>query len=75
MGIEDEDVTEWLLTLIQGRVGLVQGPDDLQRARASMETLITVGVSNAQHRLYNKLEPVFLNEALFSLPHLFPLTD
>ncbi len=75
MGIEDEDVTEWLLTLIEGRVGLVQGPDDLQRARASMETLITVGVSNAQHRLYNKLEPVFLNEALFNLPHLFPLTD
>ena len=53
----------------------MQGPDDLQRARASMETLITVGVSNAQHRLYNKLEPVFLNEALFNLPHLFPLTD
>ena len=41
MGIEDEDVTEWILTLIEGRVGLVQGPDDLQRARASMETLIT----------------------------------
>jgi hypothetical protein len=61
--------------LIEGRVGLVQGPDDLQRARAAMETLITVGVSNAQHRMYNKLETFFLNEALFSLPHLFPLTD
>jgi len=75
MGIEAEDVTEWVLTLIEGRVGLVQGPDDLQRARAAMETLITVGVSNAQHRMYNKLETFFLNEALFSLPHLFPLTD
>ena len=75
MGIEDEDVTEWVLTLIEGRVGLVQGPDDLQRARASMETLITVGVDNAQDRGFKKLETFFLNEALFSLPHLFPLTD
>ncbi len=75
MGIEDEDVTEWLLTLIEGRVGLEQGPDDLQRARASMETLISVAVKNAQGRMFNKLETFFLNEALFSLPHLFPLTD
>jgi len=75
MSIEDEEVTEWVLTLIEGRVGLVQGPDDLQRARASMETLITKGVSKAQQRGFHTLQAFFLNEALFSLPHLFPLTD
>jgi hypothetical protein len=75
MPMKDEDVTEWMLTLIEGRVGLVQGPDDLQRARSSMETLVEVAVHNARTRQFNTLEPFFLNEALFSLPHLFPITD
>jgi hypothetical protein len=74
--IKDEDTTEWIMTLIEGRVGLVQTPEDLQRARAAMETLITAGVDNAKRKgINNKLDAFFLNDALFNLPHLFPLSD
>jgi len=72
--IKDEDTTEWIMTLIQGRVGLVQTPDDLQRARASMETLVTAA-ANAQPQPAIRLDPFFLNQTLFNRPHLFPLTD
>jgi hypothetical protein len=72
--IKDEDTTEWIMTLIEGRVGLVQTPEDLQRARASMETLITAA-ANAQPKPAVKLDAFFLNQALFNMPHLFPLTD
>jgi type VI secretion system (T6SS) phospholipase Tle1-like effector len=72
--IKDEDTTEWIMTLIEGRVGLVQTPEDLQRARASIETLITAAV-NAQPKPVIKVDAFFLNQALFNMPHLFPLSD
>ncbi|HUR34844.1 MAG TPA: DUF2235 domain-containing protein [Vicinamibacterales bacterium] len=74
-GKDDDDVYEWLVTLVEGRVLLVQNAADLERARKAMETLIDTAYGNGARRQYKKLEPVFLNEALFSLPHLFPLTD
>jgi hypothetical protein len=65
----------WLLTLIEGRVLLVQTEADLTRARSAMGLLVSTAIDGCVRRDYHVLVDFFLNEALFSLPHLFPLTD
>ena len=66
---------EWLLTLFEGRVSLVTTDAELTLARANGGRLITAAADNARRRDFRVLQEFFLNEALFSLPHLFPLTD
>ena len=66
---------EWLLTLFEGRVGLVTNEAQLTLARANVGRLITSAAAAAKQRDFRVLQAFFLNEALFSLPHLFPLTD
>jgi len=65
----------WLLTLIEGRVGLVTNDAQLALARANTGVLIARAVHKARLRGFHVLSDFFLNEALFESPHLFPLTD
>ncbi|MGC4081506.1 MAG: DUF2235 domain-containing protein [Vicinamibacterales bacterium] len=70
-----EHARAWLLNLIEGRVILVTTEAELTLARANMGRLIATAADNARRRDFRVLSEFFLNEALFSLPHLFPFTD
>jgi hypothetical protein len=70
-----DHVRTWLLNLFEGRVILVNNDADLARACANVGVLIETATSNARHRDFRVLQDFFLNEALFSLPHLYPLRD
>jgi hypothetical protein len=65
----------WLLNLLEGRVILVTNEAELARARANVGVLIETAVANAKRRDFRVLSEFFLNEALFSLPHLYPVRD
>ena len=68
-------VRDELLTLFQGRVVLVTNEEQLKVACAAASRLLKTMVHGAQERGYHSMEPFFFNEALFKLPHLYPLTD
>jgi hypothetical protein len=70
-----DQVRDELLTLFQGRVVLVINEEQLKVACAAATRLMKTAVHGAQERGYHVLAPFFLNEALFKLPHLYPLTD
>ncbi len=70
-----EHARVWLLTLIEGRVGLVTTEAELTQARAGIGILVARAVHKARQRDFHVLSDFFLNEALFESPHLFPLTD
>jgi hypothetical protein len=70
-----DQVRDELLTLFQGRVVLVINEEQLKVACAAVTRLMKTAVHGAQERGYHVLAPFFLNEALFQLPHLYPLTD
>ena len=64
-----------MLNLLEGRVILVTNEAELTQARANIGLLIATAAGNAKRRDFRVLAEFFLNEALFSLPHLFPLRD
>ena len=66
---------EWLLSLIEGRVLLVQSDADLVRAQKGMAVLVTRAVEKARRMHANSLDEFTLNQSLFELPHVFPITD
>jgi len=66
---------EWLLSLIEGRVLLVQSDADLVRAKKAMAVLVTRAVEKARRMHANSLDEFVLNQSLFELPHVFPITD
>jgi hypothetical protein len=70
-----DQVRDELLTLFQGRVVLVINEEQLKVACAAVTRLMNTAVHGAQERGYHVLAPFFLNEALFKLQHLYPLTD
>ncbi len=70
-----DHVRAWLLNLIEGRVILVTNEAELTQARVNIGVLISTAAQNAKRRDFRVLTEFFLNEALFSLPHLFPLRD
>ena len=70
-----DHVRAWLLTLFEGRVILVTNDNDLAKACANVGVLIDTATGNARRRDFRVLQEFFMNEALFSLPHLFPLRD
>lgn len=74
-GFTLDHIHDALLTLITGRVPLVTNEADLLRARAAVARLIELTVQGARRRGFHVLAEFFLNEALFSSPHLYPLTD
>ena len=64
-----------MLNLIEGRIILVTNEAELTQARANIGVLIATATRNAKLRDFRVLTEFFMNEALFSLPHLFPLRD
>jgi len=74
-GYNLDHVRAWLLNLIEGRIILVTNEAELTQARANIGVLIATATRNAKLRDFRVLTEFFLNEALFSLPHLFPLRD
>ena len=74
-GFDLTHARDWLLTLFEGRVALVTNDAQLTLARANVGRLIAAAAAAATRRDFHVLQDFFLNEALFSLPHLFPLTD
>jgi hypothetical protein len=74
-GFNLDHARAWLLTLFEGRVILVTNEAELARARANVGVLIATAAANAKRRDFRVLSEFFLNEALFSLPHLYPVRD
>jgi hypothetical protein len=70
-----DHVRDALLTLFQGRVLLVTNEAELTQARQAVNRLLLTMVAGARERNFRVLQEFFLNEALFKLPHLYPLTD
>jgi hypothetical protein len=65
-----------LLTLFQGRISLVTNDAQLSQACNAVARLVSTAIDGARQRGFtNGLPEFFLNEALFKLPRLFPLTD
>jgi hypothetical protein len=75
LGFRLESVKDPLLTLFQGRISLITNDDDLRRGRGAAVRLVATMVHGAQEKGFHVLNEFFLNEALFALPRLFPLTD
>jgi hypothetical protein len=74
-GFTLDHIHDSLLTLLTGRVPLVTNDTDLARARAGVAQLMATTIQGARRRGFHVLADFFLNEALFNLPHLYPLTD
>jgi hypothetical protein len=74
-GFNLDHARAWLLNLFEGRVILVTNEAELARARANVGVLISAAAANARRRDFRVLSEFFLNEALFALPHLFPVRD
>ena len=74
-GFTMEFIHDPLLTLLQGRVVLVNSDADLARAREGVARLMAVACAGARERGFANLNEFFLNEALFKSPRLYPVTD
>ena len=74
-GFDLEHARSWLLNLLEGRVILVTNDADLTRARSGVGALVQAAADEAKRRDFRVLSEFFLNEALFRLPHLYPVTD
>jgi len=74
-GFKLDPVRDPLLTLFQGRISLVTNEEELKTARNSAARLVLAMIHGAEMRAFHVLTEFFLTEALFNLPHLFPLTD
>jgi len=70
-----DKVKEPLLMLFHGRVSLITNDQQLNQARDATARLVSTMIRGARERGYQMAEEFFLNEALFKLPRLYPLTD
>ncbi len=70
-----DPIREPLLTLFEARSPLVTDDEKLQAARKAVARLITTTIAGARQRGFHVLDEFFLNEALFKMPRVFPLTD
>jgi len=71
-----DPIRDPLMTLFEGRVPLVT--DDGQKlhdAREAVARLVKTTMAGARERGFHVLSEFFLNEALFKMPRVFPLTD
>jgi hypothetical protein len=60
---------------LQGRISLVTTDDQLKIAQNAVSRLMATAIQGTRERGFHVLNEFFLNEALFKLPRLFPLTD
>jgi len=70
-----DPIREPLLSLFEARSLLVTDDEKLQAARHAVARLITTTMAGARERGFHVLAEFFLNEALFKMPRVFPLTD
>jgi len=70
-----DPIRDELLTLFEGRVPLVTDDQELHAAREAAARLIKTTIAGARERGFHVLNEFFLNEALFKMPRVFPLTD
>jgi hypothetical protein len=70
-----DHIRDPLLTLLQGRISLVTTDDQLKIAQNAVSRLMATAIQGTRERGFHVLNEFFLNEALFKLPRLFPLTD
>jgi len=63
------------MTLLEGRVQLVTDAQKLQEARKAVARLVEGTIAGARERGFHVLSEFFLNEALFKMPRVFPLTN
>jgi hypothetical protein len=71
----DESAKDVLLTLFQGRISLVSTEDDLHRARRGAAQIAANAIRGARRRGEHRLSGFYVNEALFTTKHLYPVTD
>jgi hypothetical protein len=64
-----------LLSLFESRSSLITNDAELQKAREAVARLIVTTIAGARERGFNVLNEFFLNEALFKMPRVFPLTN
>ena len=70
-----DHIRAWLLNLLEARVILVTSEAELAQACANVGVLIGAAARNAKRRDFRVLSEFFMNEALFDLPHLYPVRD
>jgi hypothetical protein len=70
-----DPIRDALLTLFEARSPLVTDEDKLNAARDAVRRLMLATVNGARQRGFHVLAEFFLNEALFGMPRVFPLTD
>lgn len=63
-----------LIYLFQSRLPLITA-DTLKQAEAAASQLVARAIDNAHHAQFPTVEPVFLTQAIWQRPALFPLTD
>jgi len=70
-----DPIRDPLMTLLEGRVQLVTDAQKLQEARKAVARLVEGTIAGARERGFHVLSEFFLNEALFKMPRVFPLTN
>jgi hypothetical protein len=70
-----DPIREPLLSLFEARSLLLTDDEKVQAARHAVARLITTTMAGARQRGFHVLDEFFLNEALFKMPRVFPLTD
>jgi hypothetical protein len=70
-----DPIRDALLTLFEARSPLITDEATLHDARDAVRRLMVTTIAGARERGFHVLNEFFLNEALFKLPRLFPLTD
>jgi hypothetical protein len=71
----DPATYDQLMYLFQTRVGLIATDANLKAGREAAQILVGKAVSIARHAPFPTVAPVFLTQAIFQTPGLFPLTD
>ena len=64
-----------LMYLFESRLPLIVSDADLIAGQKAASVLVQRAVSNARHAPFPTVEPVFLTQAIWQTPGLFPLTD
>jgi Uncharacterized conserved protein (DUF2235). len=61
--------------VFESRLPLITSEGILESAKQATRVLVDRAVSNARHAQFPTVEPVFLTQAIWQTPGLFPLTD
>jgi len=64
-----------LMFVFQSRLPLINSEADLQAGGNAVRVLVDKAASNARHAQFPTVEPVFMTQAMWQSPGLFPLTD